>query len=138
MSDRKMTTSCAMDAAFEGQFRRRFLREMWFPVLVTVACMASPLLVYGFTREALPHVANGLVFAVVIWGFAALSVQRDIVRAKYSMLAGKLDTLLETVDAHWTWCEDTQSYAIHLVADPHEVSAEETEEPSKDSVDDTK
>lgn len=133
-----MTTPCAMDAAFEGQFRRRFLRELWFPALVTVASLASPLIAYGFTREALPLVGNGFLFSMVMWGFAIISVQRDIVRAKYSMLAGKMDALLETVDAHWTWCDDTQSYAIHLVDDPHASSTEETEESSEVSESDTK
>lgn len=133
-----MTTPAVIKASFEGQFRRRFLRELWFPVAVTLAAMGSPLLQFGFASEALPFMGNGLVLGALFFGASALGIQRDLYYAKYSIVAGKMDALLENVDAHWTWCETTQTYAIHLTADPHGEDAEETEESSENSEDKTK
>lgn len=131
MSNTKLTTTEAVTGAFEGQFRRRFLRQMWFPIVVTIATMSSPFLTFGFTSEVLPHVGNGFLFALVFWGLSVLGVKNDIVRAKYSLVVDKMDAVLENVDAHWTWCEDTQSYAVHFVEDPHTKDSE-PEDPSAD------
>lgn len=133
-----MTTKEAVNAAFEGQFRRRFLRELWFPIAVTLACMGAPLLTFGFSGDALPHVGNGFLFALVFWGFSILSVQRDILRGKYVLVMAELDEVLENVEAHWTWCETSQAWAIHFTDDPHADESEETEESPEDPEDDNK
>jgi len=133
-----MNTPAAVNGAFEGQFRRRFLRGMWFPIAVTLACLGSPLLSFGFSGDALPHVGNGFLFAAVFWGFSILSVKFDIAHSKYVMVAGKMDELLANVEAHWTWCETTQTYAVHFTDDPHADETEGPEEPSEDSEDETK
>lgn len=122
-----MTTAKAVEGAFEGQYRRRLLREMWFPIVLTVAVIASPLLALGFTKEGALQVWQGVLFAFVFWGFFLMAVQRDVARAKYNMAAGKLDAVLENVDAHWTWCEDTQSYAVHFSDNPHGGPEETTD-----------
>lgn len=138
MSDKKITAHTAVNAAFEGQFRRRFLRELWFPIAVTLACMGAPLLTFGFGGDALPHVGNGFLFSLVFWGFSILSIQRDIIHGKYVMAVGKLDEVLENVGAQWAWCEANQVYAVHFTDDPHADESEETEESPEDPEDDNK
>lgn len=137
MSDTKLTTPEAVNGAFEGQYRRRLLREMWFPIVLTVAVVGSPLLALGFTKDCAFQVWQGLLFAFVFWGFFLMAVQRDIARAKYSMVAGKLDAVLENVDAHWTWCEDTQSYVVHFSDNPHGDPEETTDADDDDDPEDT-
>lgn len=130
-----MTTAKAVEGAFEGQFRRRLLREIWLPIVLTVAVVASPLLALGFTREGTLEVFQGALFALVFWGFFLIAIQRDVAHAKYNMVAGKLDAVLENVDAHWTWCEDSDSYAVHFSDNPHGDPKETTDDDDDDPED---
>lgn len=124
MSDVRMTTPGVMNQVFEGKFAYLFKREVWFPIAFTVAGIVGSFLQAGFTVDVFRFLGYTVLVSLLVWAFTWVLVQRDIARSKYTTVAAKMDELLEHVDASWTWCERTQSYALHFTDDPHEDDSE--------------
>lgn len=121
------TTEGIYDAEYDSLYRKKFLRGLWFPVVVTVLITVAPSIPDGFSESAWPQVAFGLLYGLVLVAFHWTFVVRDVRYLKYQAAAAKLDEVLHGRGGRWEWCEESEGYAIHFGDDPHDEDADPDE-----------
>jgi hypothetical protein len=121
------TTESVIDSQYDSLYRKKFLRGLWFPIVVTVVLIVAPSIPDGFSEGAWTQAAFGLLYGLVLVAFHWTFVVRDVRYLKYSAAATKLDEVLQSQDGRWDWCEKSEGYAVHFGDDPHDEDTDPDE-----------
>lgn len=139
MSNPKLTTHEAVERINAGLMGRAFRKYLVFPAGLTA--LYTLIVVLGFLGigDVVPgEDLSGIVLTVAgIWTFYYAWVGLVATEAKYKAVARTMDKTLERTGAHWTWCEDSQTYAVHYTDDPHGDDDESDEDADADELGDT-